>query len=119
MKFKGRLDPSSFYIQLKPVVDDENDWTGELEVNILHDRDNPLKKDGLIHLAHLTDLVACSIAYMEENPDYYTKMEEFLSSPDNDEGEYISFEERVDDRIEKVEGNVVKLSFQSRTKGSA
>tara|TARA_R100000426_G_scaffold86353_1_gene67676 strand:+ start:127 stop:477 length:351 start_codon:yes stop_codon:yes gene_type:complete len=113
------LDPRSYYVQIKPIVDDEEDWTGQLEVNIIGDKQNPLQKDGLKHLQHLTELVACSIAYMEENPDYYTKLEEFLASPDNDEDEYISFKETVDDKIEKVEGNVVKLSFKSRTKGSA
>ena len=42
-----RIDPTSFCIQLKPVVDEDYSWTGELEVNIITDKNNPLDKTSL------------------------------------------------------------------------
>tara|TARA_R100000951_G_scaffold28622_2_gene24543 strand:- start:84 stop:434 length:351 start_codon:yes stop_codon:yes gene_type:complete len=114
-----KTDPLSFYVQLKPQVDDEDDWTGELEVNILYDKRSPLKSDGFLHLKHLTELVACTIAYMEENPDFYENLTEFLMSPENCEDDHSSHEETVTPEIESIEGNVVRLSFNSKTRGSA
>ena len=114
-----KIDPTSIYVQLKPDLDDENDWTGALEVNILYDKKSPLKRDGFLHLKHLTELVACTIAYMEENPEFYEKIGDFLLSPENFEDEEYSFDDDVTPQIESIEGNVVKLSFKSGTKGNA
>jgi hypothetical protein len=109
------IDPTSFCIQLKPVVDDEYIWTGELEVNIVTDKYNPLDKDSYIHMMHLTELVACSVAYMEQNPELIEKIEEFIDTPEYEE----TFSKGSKLEVESVEGNVVKLSFGSRTKGNA
>ena len=114
-----KIDPTSFYVQLKPDLDDEDDWTGALEVNILYDRQSPLKLDGFLHLKHLTELVACTIAYMEENPEFYEKIGDFLSSPENFEDVEDYLEDEETPKIESIEGNVVKLSFKSGTKGNA
>lgn len=114
-----RIDPTSFYVELKPELDDENDWTGELEVNILYDKKSPLKLDGFLHLKHLTQLVACTIAYMEENPEFYEKIGDFLLSPEIYEDEEYQSKDDVKPHVESIEGNVVKLSFKTKTGGSA
>lgn len=114
-----KIDPTSFYVQLKPELDDEDDWTGALEVNILYDKKSPLKRDGFLHLKHLTELVACTIAYMEENPEFYEKIGDFLLSPENYEDKDSYIEDDVSPKIESVDGNVVKLSFKTKTGGSA
>lgn len=109
-----RIDPTSFCIQLKPVVDEDYAWTGELEVNIITDKQNPLDKASYMSMMHLSEIVACSVAYMEENPELIGKIEEFIESPDYNE---VATKEEPD--VEYTDGNVVKLHFKSRTKGSA
>tara|TARA_R100000544_G_C2202215_1_gene47335 strand:- start:60 stop:401 length:342 start_codon:yes stop_codon:yes gene_type:complete len=109
---------TSLYIELEPEVDEEDNWTGKLEVNIHVDPDNPLKRDSLLHLTHLTELVACCVAYMEDNPNFYEVMEDFLQTPDED-GVSIEYDNKIENSISKIEGNVVTLSFKSNTKGSA
>jgi len=96
------------------MVDEDCVWTGELEVNIMTDRDNPLDKSSYISMMHLTEIVACSVAYMEQNPDLIEKIEDFIESTEYDEPEIIQKPE-----YEHVDGNVIKLKFGSKTKGNA
>jgi hypothetical protein len=108
-------NPESFYVELKPMLDDENSWTGELEVNIVTDKTNPMDRESMLHLMHLTNLVACCVSYMDENPQFLETMEHYML----DNSDEI---EDIEDRIAKVEytdSNVVKLSFGSKTKGNA
>lgn len=109
------MNPESFYIELKPGLDDENSWTGELEVNIVRDKQNPMDKQSMLHLAHLTNLVACCVAYMDENPLFLDAIEEYMLDTSDSIGD-------IEDNIAHVEytdTNVVKLSFGSKTKGNA
>lgn len=109
------MNRESFYIELKPGLDDENTWTGELEVNIIRDKENPMDKQSMLHLYHLTNLVACCVAYMDEHPSFLESMEEYLlDSPDKVE----DIEESIA-HVEYTDTNVVKLTFGSKTKGSA
>jgi len=108
------IDPTAFCVQLRPMVDEDCVLTGELEVNIMTDRDNPLDKSSYISMMHLTEIVACSVAYMEQNPDLIEKIEDFIESTEYDEPEIIQKPE-----YEHVDGNVIKLKFGSKTKGNA
>ena len=114
MKSTRRIDPKSFCIQLKPVVDEDFVWTGELEVSIITDEHNPLERESYLHMKHLSDIVACSVAYMEKNPHMIKEIEKFIEEPDEDDLN-IDFEPE----IEYTESNIVKLNFKSRTKGNA
>jgi len=108
------IDPTSFCIQLKPVVDDDCAWTGELEVNIITDKNNPLDKASFVAMMHLSEVVACSVAYMEENPDLIGKIEEFIDSPEHEDTPI-----RQEPKVQYTDGNIVKLNFGSSTKGNA
>jgi hypothetical protein len=108
------IDPTAFCVQLRPMVDEDCVWTGELEVNIMTDKDNPLDKSSYISMMHLTEIVACSVAYMEQNPDLIEKIEDFIESTEYDEPEIIQKPE-----YEHLDGNVIKLKFGSKTKGNA
>jgi len=109
------FNPESFYVELKPKLDEENSWTGELEVHLLTDKENPMDKESLLHLMHLTNLVACCVSYMDEHPDFLETMEQYMLDTPEDLSD-------IEDRIAKVEytdSNIVKLSFSSKTKGNA
>ena len=64
------MNRESFYIELKPTLDKENVWTGELEVNIITDKANPMEKQSMLHLSHLTNLIACCVAYIDEHSEF-------------------------------------------------
>jgi len=94
--------PSAFYIELLPELDNDNNWQGGLQVNIITSKDNPMPVESRRDLTHLSQLVASSIAFMEKNVDYADKLEEFLKEPE---------EKPV------IEGNVIHFNF--KTEGNA
>ena len=94
--------PSAFYIELLPDLDENNNWLGGLQVNIITSKENPMQTDSRRDLLHLSQLVASSIAFMEKNVDYADKLEEFIKEP----------EEEI-----KYEGNVIHFNF--KTEGNA
>jgi hypothetical protein len=108
------IDPTSFCVQLKPVVDDEYAWTGELEVNIITDKNNPLDRASFTAMMQLSEVVACSVAYMEEHPDLIGKIEEFIDKPENEDVPI-----KQEPKIQYTEGNIIKLNFKTNTKGNA
>ena len=109
------FDPTAFCVQLRPILDEDYVWTGELEVSILQDKYNPMDEESKRHMTHLAEIVACSVAFMEQNPDVIEKIEEFIDTPEYDE----TLSETQETTVESIEGNVIKLSFGSKTKGSA
>ena len=108
------IDDTSFYIQLKPTVDENYEWTGDLEVNIVTDKNNPIDKKSFMSMMSLSEIVACSVAYMEEYPELIEEIENFMDGP--------TFEKMNKDNkptVEYTDDNVIKLSFNSKTKGNA
>lgn len=102
----------AFSINLIPKVDEKNSWTGELEVIIMTDKDNPLDSDSYNGMMHLSQLVACSVAYMEEHPSLISDIENFIDELEpEDEDSNVS--------VTHVEDNVVHLNFKTKTKGNA
>jgi hypothetical protein len=108
------MDATTFNIQLKPDLDDDDCWTGGLEVSIMHDKHNPMDRHSFLHLQHLAEIVACSVAFMEANPEVIKQIEDFMNETSEDEEENMSGH-----TVEEIGDNVVKLSFNSRTKGRA
>ena len=108
------MDIASFSIQLRPDLDEDDCWTGGLEVSIMHDKHNPMDRQSFLHLQHLAEIVACSVAYMEENPEVIKQIEDFIETRSEDEDEDVEGH-----TVEKIVENVVKLSFTSKTKGRA
>tara|TARA_R110002012_G_scaffold235643_1_gene409420 strand:- start:188 stop:517 length:330 start_codon:yes stop_codon:yes gene_type:complete len=109
------MNRESFYIELKPTLDKENVWTGELAVNIITDKENPMEKQSMLHLAHLTNLVACCVAYIDEHSEFLEVIENYLVDNEDDE-DYL---ENSVTKVEYTDGNIIKLSFGTNTKGSA
>ena len=109
-----QLDHASFNIQLKPDLDEDFCWTGGLEVSITYDKSSPLDKESFLHLQNLAEIVACSVAFMEENPEVIKQIEDFIVETSDSEDDAIE-----NHTVENIGDNVVKLSFNSRTKGKA
>jgi len=101
----------AFSINLIPKIDEKNSWTGELEVVIVTDKDNPLDSDSYNGMMHLSQLVACSVAYMEEHPSLISDIENFIDELEPEEDSSVS--------VTHVEDNVVHLNFRTKTKGNA
>lgn len=108
--------PETFSINLIPKLDEKNSWTGELQVVIVTDQDNPLDSESYNSMMHLSQLVACSVAYMEQNPKVIFDIEEFIDTADEDEEEA---EETRPLKVTNVTDNIISIDFGTKTKGNA
>jgi len=77
-------------------------WTGEVELNIIASQKSNLDEESNRSLLHLSQLVAASMALMEKDPSLYTRLEDFVSEPDDEVKPKVTT---------SIEGNVVSLNF--------
>ncbi len=99
-------NPNSCFIELLPKCEG-NYWTGEVELNIIASQKSNLDDESRSSLLHLSQLVAASMALMEKDPSLYTRLDEFVSEPDDEAKPKVTT---------SIEGNVVSLNFTSEKK---
>tara|TARA_R100001463_G_scaffold32259_1_gene72446 strand:- start:457 stop:807 length:351 start_codon:yes stop_codon:yes gene_type:complete len=103
------------YIELQPFLNKDNGWTGQVEVNILTSQNNPMDLESRKDLLHLCQLVASTVALMEQDVELADRLEDFVN--EKEEHEPACEKKKVD--ITHEDGNVIHLSFKTNTKGSA
>jgi hypothetical protein len=107
--------PECCYIELQPNLTKDNKWTGQVEVNILTSRNNPMDIESRKDLLHLCQLTASTVALMEQDYELVDRLEEFVNEKDEYTPDYDN--KKVD--IVHGEDNIVHLSFTTETKGKA
>jgi len=96
---------NSCFIELNPKCE-KNYWTGELEVNIIASERSTLDKESKDSLLHLSQLVASTVALMEQDPNLTIRLEEFVNEAEEE------IREKNKPKVTKsVEGNVISLNF--------
>jgi hypothetical protein len=112
------IENGDFIIRIRPTVDDE-EWTGEIDISIISQGDNPLNDEGYGQLMHFCKMMCATVPLMESDENLRNIVHNYVMEVvDNDF--YNDVEE--DDSgviITKEDGNVVHLSFGSSTKGNA
>ncbi len=105
-------NPEAFCINLIPKTNEENNWTGELEVVIMTDKENPLDSESYQGMMHLSQIIACTVAYLEEHPSVIESIEDFMEDYDKEV-------KKPKVLVSGVEGNVISIDFGTKTEGSA
>lgn len=108
------MNPEAFTINLIPNLDEQNRWTGELKVVIVTDKDNPMDSESYNSMMHLSQLVACSVAYMEQNPKVIFDIEEFIDDVDSED-----YDDEPQLKVTNVKDNIISIDFSTKTKGNA
>tara|TARA_R100000734_G_C3301987_1_gene92559 strand:- start:807 stop:1127 length:321 start_codon:yes stop_codon:yes gene_type:complete len=103
-----RRNPNSCFIELNPKCD-KSYWTGELEVNIIASEHSSLDKESKESLLHLSQLVASTVALMEQDPNLTARLERFV----NEAEEFIK--EKSKPKV-YTEGNIIRLDFNKDKK---
>ena len=95
--------PNDFILRISPVMDEDDRWTGELNVGYLTLDENYLSEEDYAHVDMVTNLALSSIPLMEEDIEFRSKLYKYTIQMLRDEGKPI---------VEPQEGsNVVKLRF--------
>jgi hypothetical protein len=107
-----------FVIRVRPTVND-GEWTGEVDISIIAGVDNPLNDEGYSQLMHFCKMMCSMVPIMEADESIRNLVHTYVMEVvDNEVGFDVELEEELG--VEKeYDGNVVHLTFNSKTGGSA
>jgi len=111
------IEEGDFVIRVRPTEVD-GEWTGEVDISIISQADNPLNDEGYTQLMHFCKMMCATIPIMEQDESLRNLVHTYVMEVVDNEDEDV-VEDDSDIIITKEDGNVVHLSFGSKTKGSA
>ena len=110
----SNISKEDFVIRIRPMLDDENSWTGQVDITIVTFPENPLDDEDYDQLIHFSKMVCSSVPIMEE----VSEIREMLN-------QYALMQEEEVDSKDKAEvqktydGNVIHITFETDTEGAA
>ena len=111
----SKIKPEDFVIGIRPDMDENNVWTGEIHMSIVTDKNNPLNDDDYYSLLAFCKVICSSVPAMEEDDYIRKKLEDKATEFD----EYTDAPQKKKGKVVDKQGNVVVLSFDAETKGNA
>lgn len=102
--------PNDFVIRISPVMDDEDTWTGELNVGYLTMDENYMKEDDYAHVDIVTNMALSAIPLMEEDLDFRSKLYQYSLNALREEENKVQRKSIVTEHDD--DSNVIKLRFQ-------
>ena len=118
-KLLTEVNEEDFLIRVRPFANDEGAWSGEVDISIMAMPDNPLDDEDYYKVMHFARMMCASVPVMEESEDLRDIVHEYVVNVLDNEME-IDVELEEEAGVEKTyDGNVVHLSFNTKTGGSA
>jgi len=118
-RLAAELQDEDFLIRVRPYADEDGSWSGEVDISIMVQPDNPLNDDDYGNIMHFAKMMCASVPIMEEVEELRNAVHEYVMNViDNEMKIDVELEEEAG--VEKTyDGNVVHLQFNTNTKGSA
>ena len=111
------IDEGDFVIRVRPT-EENGEWTGEVDISIISQADNPLNDEGYTQLMHFCKMMCATIPLMEQDDALRNLVHAYVMEVvDNEDEDMVEEDDEV--IITREDGNIVHLSFGSRTKGNA
>lgn len=118
-KLMTEINEEDFLIRVRPFADDEGKWNGEVDISIMAMPDNPLEDEDYYQVMHFAKLMCASVPVMEASEELRNIVHKYVMEVLDNEME-IDVELEEEAGVEKTyDGNVVHLSFNTKTGGSA
>ena len=113
-----QIDEEDFVIRVRPSMSGD-EWTGEIDISIISQGGNPLNDESYGQVMHFCKMMCATVPIMEADETIRNMVHTYVMEVvDNDTG--IDVELEKESSVEKeYDGNVVHLTFNSRTGGSA
>ena len=112
-----QIDEEDFVIRVRPSMNGD-EWTGEIDISIISQADNPLNDESYGQVMHFCKMMCATVPIMEQDETIRNLVHTYVMEVVDNDSDYV-LEEDEDVIITKEDGNVVHLSFGSKTKGSA
>ena len=114
---KIEIEDEDFVIRVRPTMD-RRSWTGEIDISIVSSADNPLDDESYGQLMHFCKMMCATVPLMEADEGLRNLVHNYVMEVvDREDEDVLEDDDGV--IITQEDGNVVHLSFGSKTKGSA
>ena len=110
------VDNNDYVVRVRPTVVD-NQWTGGLDISIITSADNQLDDGSYGQMMHFTKMMCATVPLMEVNEEMRNYVHTYVLEEIDSMLEPVVEEEEV--TFTQEDGNVIRLNFGTRTKGSA
>jgi len=118
-RLAAELQDEDFLIRVRPYADEDGSWSGEVDISIMVQPDNPLNDSDYRNIMHFAKMMCASVPIMEEVEEIRNAVHEYVMNVIDNEM-HIDVELEEEAGVEKTyDGNVVHLHFNTSTKGSA
>ena len=119
-KLAKEVNEEDFLIRVRPLSDDDGRWSGEVDISIMAMPDNPLDDEDYYNVMHFTKMMCASVPVMEEVEELRNIVHEYVTKVIDTEMDIdVELEEEAAGVEKTYDGNVVHLSFNTKTGGSA
>jgi sulfate adenylyltransferase subunit 1 (EFTu-like GTPase family) len=118
-KLAKEVSEEDFLIRVRPFANDDGRWSGEVDISIMAMPDNPMDEEDYYQVMHFAKMMCASVPVMEEMEELRNIVHEYVTKVMDNEMD-IDVELEKEAGVEKTyDGNVVHLSFNTKTGGSA
>ena len=118
-KLASEINEEDFLIRVRPFANDDGRWSGEVDISIMAMPDNPMDDEDYYQVMHFAKMMCASVPVMEEVEELRNIVHEYVTKVMDTEMD-IDVELEEEAGVEKTyDGNVVHLSFNTKTGGSA
>jgi hypothetical protein len=118
-KLSKEVNEEDFLIRVRPFANDDGRWSGEVDISIMAMPDNPMDDEDYYQVMHFAKMMCASVPVMEEVEELRNIVHEYVKKVMDTEMD-IDVELEEEAGVEKTyDGNVVHLSFNTKTGGSA
>ena len=118
---KKQIEDEDFVIRIRPFADDDGKWSGEIDISIIAFPENRMDDDDYGQVMHFCKMMCATVPIMEESKDIRDIVHEYvLNIIDNEMDIEVQLDNEREAGVEKTyDGNVIHLSFNTKTGGSA
>ena len=114
-----RIQDEDFIIRVRPFADDDGEWSGEIDISIMAFPDNPMGDEDYGNVMHFVKMMCATVPIMEQEEGVRELVHEYVMNMfDNETGFDVELEEECG-VTKTYDDNVVHISFNTKTKGSA
>ena len=114
-KLAEEVNEEDFLIRVRPFANDDGRWSGEVDISIMAMPDNPMDDEDYYQVMHFAKMMCASVPVMEEVEELRNIVHEYVTKVIDTEMD-IDVELEEEAGVEKTyDGNVVHLSFNTKT----
>ena len=110
-EFKTR--PEDFTVRVRPILNSNSDWTGEIDVVIITSPKNDMSDDDYYQVMHICKMISSVIPLMEKDIRLRETMNDYVINRLDKE---YTHDITNSSKVEKIEDNVIRINFKPETK---